>query len=111
MAAEDNDLRQRLSSVLDGISDDFLNEVAGGIFTLDKLTTADCPHCGKSAKVRVPDYRGITAALATLADQGKGKAATAAPPAPKEASKEELEEAIRGVISGMTQGELARLAG
>jgi hypothetical protein len=111
VAAEEQDLRQRLSSALDGLSDEFIAEVTGGIFSMERVTTADCPHCGKAAKVRVPDYRGITAALATLADQGKGKAATAAPPAPKEASQEELMEAIRLVQAEMTDGELARLAG
>jgi hypothetical protein len=110
VAEQDQDLRQRLGSVLDGISDEFLQDVAGGIFTLDKLTKADCPHCGESANVRVPDYRGITAALATLADQGKGKAATALPAAPKEASEEELRAAVRAELALLGVGELARLA-
>lgn len=100
--AEDSDLRQRLSAALDGLSDEFIEEVTNGIFSMERVTTADCPHCGKAAKVRVPDYRGITAALATLADQGKGKAATAVPAAPKEASKEELMETIHAVIGEMT---------
>jgi hypothetical protein len=110
VAAEDQDLRQRLGSVLDGISDEFLQDVAGGIFTLDKLTKADCPHCHQSANVRVPDYRGITTALATLADQGKGKAATAIPAPPKEASKEELLEVIREEMAALGVGDLARLS-
>ena len=109
--ADDQDLRSRLNTVLDGIDDAFLNEVAGGIFTLDKLTTADCPHCGESAKVRVPDYRGITTALATLADQGKGKPGTTAPAPPVEASEEDLREAIRRELSELGVGELARIAG
>jgi len=58
----------------------------------------------------VPDYRGITAALATLADQGKGKAAVAAPPPAKEASKEELMEAVREVLEEMKMEDLARIA-
>ncbi len=110
MAAEEQDFRQKLAGRLDGVSEEFIDEFTVGILSMERLTTADCPHCGKAAKVRVPDYRGITAALATLADQGKGKAATATPPPPKEASKEELMEAIREVQSSMTQGDLARLA-
>ncbi len=104
------DLRQRLSTVLDSIGDDTLQEVVAGIFGLEKLTKADCPHCGKSANVLVPDYRGFAAGLAALTDQGKGKAATAVPVAPKEASKEELMEAIGEVLSEMTQADLARIA-
>ena len=110
MAAEEQDLRQRLSSALDGLSDEFIAEVTNGIFSMERVTQADCPHCGKTAKVRVPDYRGITAALATLADQGKGKAATATPPPPKEASEDDLREAIRKELASLGVQELARIS-
>jgi hypothetical protein len=107
--ADEQDIRQRLATRLDGLSEESLDWVVDSL-TQERLTTADCPHCGKSAKVRVPDYRGITAAIATLTDQGKGKAGTAAPPAPKEASEEELQEAIRKELAALGVGELARIA-
>ncbi len=108
--ADEQDLRQRLSTVLDSIGDDTLQEVVAGIFSLEKLTVAHCENCGKTSKVLVPDYRGFAAGLAALADQGKGKAATAIPAAPKEASREELMDAIGEVLSEMTQADLARIA-
>lgn len=110
MAADDQDLRSRLATSLDGITDEFLAELRDQLFSQEKLTMADCPHCGKSAKVRVPDYRGITTALAILADQGKGKPSTAAPPAP-EMSQAELERVAREVLRDLSVSELARLAG
>lgn len=108
--SEAPDFRERLAGSLDGIDDSFLTWLREEVFTIEKLTTADCPHCGKSARVRTPDVRSITAALATLADQGKGKAATASPPAPKEASEEDLREAVRKELGELGVGELARLA-
>ena len=107
--AEEQDLRQRLSTVLDSIDDQTLAKVAEGIFSLEKLTTAQCPECGHRAKVLVPDYRGFAAGLAALADQGKGRAAIATPPPPKEASKEELMAAISEVMAEMSTKDLARL--
>lgn len=107
---DEQDLRHRLSSVLDGISDDTLREVVGGIFSLEKLTTAQCPNCGKKAKVLTPDFRGFAAGLAALADQGKGKAAVAAPPPPREASQEELQEAIRRELEGLSDARLSEVA-
>ena len=104
------DLRQRLSTVLDSIGDDTLQEVVGGILSLEKLTKAKCPSCGAVSNVLVPDYRGFAAGLAALTDQGKGKAATAVPPAPKEASKEELMAAISEAMAEMSTADLARLA-
>lgn len=111
--ADEQDLRHRLSSVLDNIGDDTLRAVVEGIFSLDKLTTADfeCPECGKNgvAKVRTPDYRGFTMGLAALADQGKGKPSTAAPHAP-EMSEADLYQAAREVLRDLSVSELARLA-
>ena len=110
MAAEETDLRQRLSTVLDSIGDDTLRTVVEGIVSLERLTTAECPHCHERARVLVPDYRGFAQGLSALTDQGKGKAATAVPPAPKEASKEELMAAISEAMASMSTTDLVRVA-
>lgn len=95
------ELRERLGSLLDGVSDETIKSLIEESLAADKTISVEifCKHCRRSGKypVDIPDIQARVKALDVLVNQAKGK--------PKETTQVDVNVQARSV-EGMTLAEL-----